>query len=162
MMSCSKKTGKTQTTQGSSTIKPDGRHHLSASIVMSHIGPYLLMFSNNEYAQQCRNVYERYINTDHADIFLEEPENNFFPPTQSRLVDWLLKLTNKEHGANLFIATHSSYIMTSFLEKEPKDFKLFFEKKEGKYSTVVTASEEDVQEIYDNGIDVFYNIESYT
>ena len=52
--------------------------------------------------------------------------------------------------------------MMSFLENELTDFKLFFERKEGHLSTVVTASEEDVQEIYDNGIDVFYNIESYT
>lgn len=72
------------------------------------------------------------------------------------------ELTQGDHGANLFIATHSPYVMTSFLEKEPKDFKLFFERKDGHYSTVVTASDEDVQEIYDNGIDVFYNIESYT
>jgi len=39
---------------------------------------------------------------------------------------------------------------------------LFFEKKDGRKSTVVTATESDVQEIYDDGIDVFYNIESYT
>jgi hypothetical protein len=52
--------------------------------------------------------------------------------------------------------------MTAFLERELKDFRLFFEKKKGKKSTVVTASETDVQEIYDDGIDVFYNIESYT
>ena len=48
------------------------------------------------------------------------------------------------------------------MEKDLKDFHLFLEKKEGKLSTVVTASEKDVQEIYDDGIDVYYNIESYT
>jgi hypothetical protein len=85
-----------------------------------------------------------------------------FPPTQSRLVDWLLKKTEGEQGAGLFVATHSPYMMTTFLEKELKDFRLFFVRKENRRSTVVTASEADVQEIYDDGIDVFYNIESYT
>lgn len=107
-------------------------------------------------------VYNRYFKTHHAEIFLEEPENNLFPPTQSRLVDWLLKKTEGEHGACLFVATHSPYMMTAFLERELNDFRLFFEKKEGHQSTVVTASEAEVQEIYDDGIDVFYNIESYT
>ena len=79
---------------------------------------------------------------------MEEPENNLFPPTQVRLVEWLLKFTEGDHGATLFVATHSPYMMTAFLEKELKDFKLFFEKKEGNRSTVVTASD--------------YNIESYT
>ena len=60
------------------------------------------------------------------------------------------------------MATHSPYMMTAFLEKELKDFHLFLEKKDGKRSTVVTATDAEVQEIYDDGIDVFYNIESYT
>ena len=134
----------------------------NASSTMAHIGPFLLHFKNEKYADECREIFDRYVNTHHAEIFLEEPENNLFPPTQSRLVDWLIKKTVGEHGACLFVATHSPYMMTAFLEKELKDFRLFLEKKEGKLSTVVTASEKDVQEIYDDGIDVFYNIESYT
>ena len=52
--------------------------------------------------------------------------------------------------------------MTAFLERELKEFKLFFEKRVSRKSIIVTASEADIQEIYDDGIDVFYNIESYT
>jgi len=132
------------------------------SSTMAHIGPFLLSFKNEQYADECRAIFNRYVNTHHAEVFLEEPENNLFPPTQSRLVDWLLKKTEGEQGAGLFVATHSPYMMTTFLEKELKDFRLFFVRKENRRSTVVTASEADVQEIYDDGIDVFYNIESYT
>lgn len=83
-------------------------------------------------------------------------------PLCDRLVDWLLKLTEGDNGTCLFVATHSPYMMTAFLERELKNLKLFFEKKEGKMSTVITATQADIQEIYDDGIDVFYNIESYT
>lgn len=131
-------------------------------IVVEKIGPFFFHFKNQEYADECKKIFNRFINTHHAEIFLEEPENNLFPPTQSRLVDWLLRITEGENGACLFVATHSPYMMTSFLEKELKDFHLFLEKKDGKRSTVVTATDAEVQEIYDDGIDVFYNIESYT
>jgi len=156
------KTGKANSESHPAEIISNGKLQVSASFALGKIGPYLFTFANKRYADECRMIYERYIKTNHAEIFLEEPENNLFPPTQSRLVNWLLELTKGDHGANIFIATHSPYVMTSFLEKEPKEFKLFFERKDGHYSTVVTASDEDVQEIYDNGIDVFYNIESYT
>jgi hypothetical protein len=139
-----------------------GKRSMQASPTIAHIGPFLFQFSNKKYADECRDIFERYVNTDHTDVFLEEPENNLFPPTQARLVDWLMEMSQEEHGSNLFIATHSPYIMTAFLERDLKDFKLFIESVVGGKSVVKTASEEDVQEIYDDGIDLFYNIESYT
>ena len=155
------KTGKADASQHGMHVNESEKKELSASFTVAAIGPYLLNFSNKEYADECRGIYERYVNTHHADVFLEEPENNLFPPTQSRLVNWLLKMTEGEQGACLFVATHSPYMMTAFLERELKDFQLFFEKKEGRTSVVVTATKEEVQEIYDDGIDVFYNMESY-
>jgi len=147
---------------GETVIGKDGKEQVTVTFYSAMIGPYQLPFKNKQDADKCNEIYMRYTKTHHAEIFLEEPENNLFPPTQVRLVDWLLKLTEGDNGACLFVATHSPYMMTAFLERELKDFKLFFEKKDGRKSTVVTATESDVQEIYDDGIDVFYNIESYT
>ena len=97
-----------------------------------------------------------------TEIFLEEPEQNLFPPTQGvlayRLIDW----ARDERGGFLFVATHSPYIVTSFLEKDNmNDISLFFNKEteNGKY-TVRTATEREVQELYDYSIDVFHNLES--
>ena len=157
-----KKTGKTTVEQHGTSVKKDEKREVLASFTLAVIGPYMLEFSKRQYADECKKIYERYVNTHHAEIFLEEPENNLFPPTQVRLVDWLLNKTEGDNGACLFVATHSPYMMIAFLERELKDFKLFFEKKEGNKTTVVTATESDVQEIYDDGVDVFYNIESYT
>lgn len=97
-----------------------------------------------------------------TEIFLEEPEQNLFPPTQGvlayRLIDW----ARDERGGFLFVATHSPYIVTSFLEKDNmNDISLFFNKEteNGKY-IVRTATEREVQELYDYSIDVFHNLES--
>lgn len=154
--------GKVRFEPQGSFIDEHGKKQVKGTVRIVKVGPYQLPFTNQKDADKCNEIYKRYTKTHHAEIFLEEPENNLFPPTQVRLVDWLLKLTEGDNGACLFVATHSPYMMTAFLERELKNFKLFFEKKEGKKSTVVTATEADVQEIYDDGIDVFYNIESYT
>ena len=64
---------------------------------------------------KCRELYENYTKTDHCDFFLEEPCAHLFPATQSALVKWLVERINAEgRQNNLYIATHSPYIMTSF------------------------------------------------
>lgn len=115
----------------------------------------------SELGEDKEDFYSRYVNTDHCDVFLEEPEENLFPPTQSKLVEWLLAMSEGEHASNLFIATHSPYMLTSFLEKKELDLALFFTNINEGGAFVKTASEEDIQEIYDNGVDIFFNLESF-
>ena len=103
----------------------------------------------------------RYTGNHFCDIFLEEPEENLFPPTQTQLTDWLLDLTEWPHASNLFIATHSPYILTSLLEKQDIDLGLFFTNPGG-MPNVNTATEEDIQEIYDYGVDAFFNLETFS
>ena len=106
------------------------------------------------------NVFPRYILTHHCDIFLEEPESNLFPPTQSRLVEWLLDMTKGEQPNNLFIATHSPYILNAFMEKQDIDMTLLYTRATEGLIAVKTATEEDIQDIYDYGVDAFFNIET--
>ena len=73
-------------------------------------------------------------------------------------MDW----ARGEKGGFLFVATHSPYMVTSFLEKDNEnDISLFFNKesKDGRY-VVRTATEKEVQELYDYSIDLFHNLES--
>lgn len=107
-----------------------------------------------------QNILFQYLVTDHCDIFLEEPEANLFPPTQSNLVEWLLSLTKGEQPNNLFVATHSPYILNSFLEKQDDDINLFFTNYQKGQVLVRTATEDNMQEIYDYGVDAFFNIET--
>lgn len=108
------------------------------------------------------SIFRNFTSMKVTEIFLEEPEQNLFPPTQGvlayRLIDW----ARGERGGFLFIATHSPYMVTSFLERDNmKDISLFFNKEaeNGKY-IVRTATEKEVQELYDYSIDVFHNLES--
>lgn len=118
-----------------------------------------LLFADQASANRCKDIYTRYTGNHFCDIFLEEPEENLFPPTQTQLTDWLLDLTEGPHASNLFIATHSPYILTSLLERQDIGLGLFFTNPEG-MPNVSTATEEDIQEIYDYGVDAFFNLET--
>lgn len=120
-----------------------------------------ILFANQASTNRCKEILSNYTSNHFCDIFLEEPEENLFPPTQTQLINWLLEITEGPHASNLFIATHSPYVLTSLLEKQDIDLGLFFTGiKEGKLS-VKTATEVDMQEIYDYGVDAFFNLETF-
>ncbi|MBP5456980.1 MAG: ATP-binding protein [Paludibacteraceae bacterium] len=110
--------------------------------------------------KKMEDIISQYITTDHCDIFLEEPEANLFPPTQSSVVEWLLAMTTGEQSNNLFVATHSPYILNSFLEKKNIPMTLLYTKMSEGQMVIRTATEDDIQGIYDFGVDAFFNIES--
>ena len=128
--------------------------------VRSIIGNIPLRFSEKEDALECKRIYEQYQMTNHADVFLEEPENNLFPPTQDSLVKWLLDKTIDERPNTLFIATHSPYILSSILEEQELPISLFLVYEEDGASKVKTASIEELRAIYDYGIDAFFNLDN--
>ena len=95
----------------------------------------------------------------HCEVFLEEPEENLFPPTQQILMKSLLNFVRHEQGNTLFISTHSPYILDVLLERESYDFGLFYIRSSENGSIVKTATEEDVQDMFEAGVDAFFNIE---
>lgn len=95
----------------------------------------------------------------HCEVFLEEPEENLFPPTQQILMKSLLRFVNLEKGNTLFISTHSPYILDILLERETYDFGLFYIQSTENGSVVKTATEADVQDMFEGGVDAFFNIE---
>ncbi len=111
-------------------------------------------------AEKKEELYDDFIHTDHCDIFLEEPEANLFPPTQTNLSEWLFEIVSGSQPSSLFIATHSPYILNAFLEKQKIATSLFYTRREEGDYFVRTASEQDIQDIYDYGVDAFFNIET--
>lgn len=102
--------------------------------------------------------------TQRTDLYIEEPEDNLFPPTQCQLMDWLTEMSKRrKHQVSIFITTHSPYILTHMLEQHLPGFKFFFtyQDPESDGYIVRTATEEEQQEIYDNGVDMFFNFETY-
>ena len=121
-------------------------------------------FGNTQYDQDVVDMFdsisERFTTPHYCDIFLEEPEQNLFPPTQGVLIQYLMALT-EERNNRLFIATHSPYILGDMLERTDFDFGLFFIQAGGNgLSEVRQATEQDIQEIYEYGVDAFFNIET--
>lgn len=109
-------------------------------------------------------VYRRLFNMsriNHCEVFLEEPELNLFPPTQQILMRNLLKLLGQKKENMLFISTHSPYILDILLEKENYDFGLFYIQSSEKGSVVRSATEEEVQDMFEDGVDAFFNIERF-
>lgn len=127
---------------------------------IAKIGRTMKAFAKKEHIEKCREIYSRYIKADHNDIFLEEPEQNIFPPTQTILTDWLIDMTQGEHPSNLFIATHSPYILNTLVEYPDLEFNLFVTRMEKGFSVVKTATEADIQSILDYGVDVFLNTQT--
>ena len=64
----------------------------------------------------------------------------------------------------LFIATHSPYVLNQLIKASPEGLNVFFtypyNEKDKTYG-VRHLSNEEVQEMYDNGVDVFFNFELY-
>lgn len=114
---------------------------------------------NPEMTQWLRERYISLSKTHHCEVFLEEPEENLFPPTQQILMKTLLNQVKRQKGNTLFISTHSPYILDILLEREQYDFGLFYIRSAENGSVVKTATEADVQDMFEDGVDAFFNIE---
>lgn len=127
-----------------------------------HIEGRDFVFHSEAEAKKFRKKVERLLYTNHSEIFLEEPESNIFPPTQAQLVNWIVNMSaDVKHKNFVFIATHSPYILSYLLQEELKDFKLFLTHSESDGFVINEASDSDIQEIYDNGSDAFFNLEVF-
>ena len=108
-------------------------------------------------------IYQHFVDTHHSEVFLEEPEDNLFPPTQCQLMNWLVGRAAK-HDDSLFIATHSPYVLNQLIKLDPKGLTVFFthpsEGKKQQYG-VRQLTDQEVHEIYDTGVDMFFNFELY-
>ncbi|MGM9847128.1 MAG: hypothetical protein ACI31F_04170 [Muribaculaceae bacterium] len=127
------------------------------------IDGYDYSFSGPEDAENFKALYDKFINVNHSEIFLEEPENNLFPTTQCKFINWLLD-SIKENNDMLFIATHSPYVLNQLIKVSPEGLNVMFtypyNEKDKTYG-VRQLSNEEVQEMYDNGVDMFFNFELY-
>lgn len=102
----------------------------------------------------------RYMVPQLAKVFLEEPENSLFPPTQDRFVNWLLDYVEEDSKNFVFVATHSPYVLNAFLERK-SDYGMFvvYRNDDGT-SNVKSLNDEEQSEIYDYGVDAFFNLQN--
>ena len=136
--------------------------HVKGDAVVHYNGASFF-FENPQKSAQFVKLLSWYLRKCHNEIFLEEPEDNLFPPTQCRLVDWLLEKSSQGRSSDiLFVATHSPYVLNQFIKSCTTSFRLFITHpdKNGRFS-VKTLSADDIHDVYDNGVDLFFNFEAY-
>jgi len=90
-------------------------------------------------------------------LLFEEPEAHMFPPyIRGFTTDVIFDKTNQ-----FFINTHSPYVLDAFAEDAPGDLAIFLVYYENGETKVKLLSEENMAEIREYGVDLFYNLESY-
>ena len=128
-------------------------------VIKDEMGLEKEFIPNPEMSRWFMKSFLRLSRIHHCEVFLEEPEENLFPPTQQILMKALLRFVNLEKGNTLFISTHSPYILDILLERETYDYGLFYIQSTENGSVVKTATEADVQDMFESGVDAFFNIE---
>ncbi|MEO6233395.1 MAG: AAA family ATPase [Ferruginibacter sp.] len=94
-------------------------------------------------------------------LLFEEPEAHMFPPYISKFTaDVMLNENNNQY----FIATHSPFVLNDFMEDLNKDdyaiFVVGYNKEAGE-TIVRKITDEEIDEVYQYGIDLFFNLENY-
>lgn len=80
-----------------------------------------------------------------------------FPPYISNVINDIIACKDNQY----FITTHSPYVMSSLLESAGDDLAVFVVDMENNATVAHRLSEQQLQDAYDNGMDMFYNIEAY-
>lgn len=96
------------------------------------------------------------VSNHNAVIVMEEPEAHTFPPYISRMVHDVLDCKDNQ----FFIATHSPYVVNEFLQEQADVAVYIIDAKDGQ-TKVKRLTEEELSEVYDFGIDMFFNTEAF-
>lgn len=139
------------------------QHSMDQTAVSLTFEGFDYIFANQADADSFATLYRNYTTSHHSEIFLEEPENNLFPPTQCKFISWLVESV-RQHNDLLFITTHSPYVLNQFIKESPQNMQVLFTHKvddEENLYAVKQLTEEEIREIYDNGVDMFFNFELY-
>lgn len=94
-------------------------------------------------------------------LLFEEPEAHMFPPYISKFTADVMYDNNKNQ---FFIATHSPFVINDLMENLKNDELSIYVvgyKKESGETIVRKLSETELDEIYQHGIDLYFNLENY-
>lgn len=95
----------------------------------------------------------------HSTLAFEEPEAHAFPYYTKYLAEIIASDKNENQ---YFISTHNPYFLLSILEKTPKEeLATLYTLLENYRTKVRPLTEEDMKEVLEKGIDVFFDIERF-
>jgi len=92
-------------------------------------------------------------------LLFEEPEVHAFPPYIGNITQDIIEAKTNQ----FFIVTHSPFVINDFLEYEHlrRETSIYLFDFKNDQTTVKRLTDEEMDEIYDYGIDLFFNIESF-
>ena len=93
-------------------------------------------------------------------LLFEEPEAHCFPPYIAQITQEIINAETNQ----FFIATHSPYVLNDFMEDKNTRAELAIymaDFKDGQ-TVVYRLTDEELDDVYNHGIDVFFNYERFT
>lgn len=102
--------------------------------------------------------YKAAIKSNDSSILLfEEPEAHSFPPYMTHLTQEMIYKNDNQ----FFIATHSPFILNDLLENAIEELAVFIIQYKNKSTYVRRMNKEELHQIFQNGVDLFTNNESF-
>lgn len=98
---------------------------------------------------------------EHSVLLFEEPEAHMFPPYISKFT---ADVIYDENNNQYFIATHSPFVLNDFMEDMDKENLAIYAvgyKKETGETIIRRLTDDEITEIYQYGIDLFFNLENF-
>jgi AAA15 family ATPase/GTPase len=95
-------------------------------------------------------------NTNSVLIF-EEPEAHAFPPYIAKITQEIIASETNQ----FFITTHSPYVLNDFLERREPELAIYLVNYKNHETVVKRLTDTEQDEVYQYGIDLFFNNESY-
>ena len=90
-------------------------------------------------------------------LLFEEPEAHSFPP---HIVHITQEIINSKTN-QFFVTTHSPFVLNDFLENAREDLAVYLVDWNDGETTIKRLSDDDMYEIYQYGIDLFTNLETF-
>lgn len=90
-------------------------------------------------------------------LLFEEPEAHSFPPYMAHLTQEMLRTKSNQ----FFIATHSPFILNELLENAQEELAVFNVDYKDKQTQIRQLSRSELHEVFQNGVDLFTNNETY-
>jgi hypothetical protein len=92
-------------------------------------------------------------------LLFEEPESHSFPPYIQEFANQVID----SEANQFFITTHSPYLLNTFLQNKfiSKDLNIVLTWFEDFQTKAKVLSKKEIDQIYGNGIDIFFNIDNY-
>jgi AAA15 family ATPase/GTPase len=92
-----------------------------------------------------------------AILLFEEPEAHMFPPYVKKFTSDVIF----DESNQFFVTTHSPYVLEEFIEEIEKDLAVYIVDYDKGETLIKRLSDEQVLEVAQYGIDLFFNLESY-